>query len=437
MMLPCHKLQYFIAGVLVFGLVGCGNQHFRGNLSIDGVSGVDTLQDQPVQIELNLNTFGSKAVAHIKTLKGQTILRSLNIEKINANHYDLVIPDLRRRMIHLKKIAKDPSCFVGTELYLTEFCHNDFSFTLTVKDKYSGVLKMKLYGAVASDSSPFKTESLASSTFSNEEGSFTFTIPEAIDRLFKRDFDIQESFQEFIRAKESANKNYLNLLPHPSLGSAIVMGLSVAKGVPKARRSLGDFVPFLFPTRWLKAKEPVWHSRVENISYTIAKSNSILALQIHALFFKTHLELRNELKELQIQIENSLESARQLQKEGYFDENSILTIQIALNDLNVSLRKADGHYCHDRFQISQLLGYQNPLAVEEVILGDETSRAKDIGVLESTELNLAMEKYAELAIVNSFELSQLYFLRKAAELNATDVFLNWFDVSGSRGLGLN
>jgi hypothetical protein len=264
------------------------------------------------------------------------------------------------------------------------------------------------------------------------------TVSNGVNLIMDRNYDVQEAKQSLVRANENANRAYLNLLPQVSVGGAISLGnFFYIQSYYESTRPGNDLVPFIFPGRWLLAKAATWQARAERVAFTLFKLNTGTSVQTQSIAFLNHRDLRDQIQTLQEQMTEVLAIAQHLGEQNRLDPKSILTIEITLSDLNVNLWQAQNQYMQDRLGISQTMGFENPETVQDVLLEEETTPLERIQVLDDDRLLQEKNRYAELAVNNSFELRQLEYLRKAAVLNAKNVYMNWLDVFAVMDLGAN
>jgi hypothetical protein len=265
----------------------------------------------------------------------------------------------------------------------------------------------------------------------------TFTVSQGVKLILDKNYDVQEAKQSLLRATETAKRAYLNLLPHTSVGGAITAS-SVAVGeFWEVNRPVNDLISFIFPGRWLKAKALTWQARAERIANTLFQINMGTSVQTQAIAFRAHRELRDQYQILQNLLTEVLKTAQKLADQNRIDPNSILTIEIALSDLNINLWQAQNQFMQDKIGLSKTLGFENPETVEDMLLEAETTQMEKIPALDDSDLLKEKNRYAEIAVGNSFELRQLDYLHESAVLNEKNVYLNWLDVYATMDLGAN
>lgn len=432
-MRPGTQIKVLVAVVFLAFNLGCA-QDYLGTLSVQGFSELHNVEELPVRVRVSQAKNGFQATATVQDLSGESMIEPLQIRRSKRGGYFLEVPDLKTIPFLMKKVSNEPECYSAKRDYSVEFCKNTFQFTLTIQ-KASAQIRVIGARNAFDDKKAIDADSFAKpfpipvDLIKDQQ----FTLSEAIDRISTDNFTVRESIQTVLRSFESSSRAYFDLLPHFNLGT----GLSLFGSLVKPKGALGDLVPFLFPTRWMTAKSSVWQWKAETVGLSILKANKILALQTHTLLMNAHWEVRRELTLLKTQLERAYVLAEAQRAEGRADEHSLLTIEIALNDLKVRLRHVNMKYNLERLELSLLLGFRNPIAVERVILGDETTRADAIPRFEIDELMRQMETLSELAVAQSLELPQVSFLYRSAKLNAADVFVNWLDVSSSKDMGFN
>jgi len=418
---------------------------YRGNLSLHQIPQLIEAERTPVQVQVTY----LKELLTVAILDPQThspFMQPLTISQKNKDTIAVSIPDYAgssAQPILLKKtklvsgtcyqsqpatlplaseMARETASAPTTEV--TSLCFDPDNFTFSFQGTHSEWIHL-----YATQFKPERTVIL--------EPFQTLTVSQSVDRILDKNYDVQEARQSLLRASETATRAYLNLLPHISVGGAIVIGAVVAGELWELNRPLNDLISFIFPGRWVKARSLTWQARAESITNTLFKINMGTSVQTLSVALRAHRELRDELQTLQDQLTEVHKTSQQLFDQNRIEANSILTIEIALNDLNVALWQAQNQFTQDRINISQTLGFENPEAIEDMILEKETTLMNGVPILSTDDLLHEKQRYAELAVGNSFELRQLEYLHRAAELNELNVYLNWLDVYATMDLGFN
>ncbi|MEO5970796.1 MAG: hypothetical protein ABIQ95_12790 [Bdellovibrionia bacterium] len=427
--------------VLMLALAGCKDLpsagNYRGNITVSHSNTITELDKKPVEVAL---TYGHHHLTvTISDPETHSILmQPWLVSKKHKDTIELSIPDdagLEGKTLLLKKVnAGAGKCYqshsapseLATEssAEVASLCFDPDNFTLNIQGPKLELIH--LYGTQFKPARELKFEAPR-----------TLTVSQGVKVILDKNYDVQEAKQSLLRANESARRSYLNLLPHTSVGGAIMVAAVIFGEFWEINRPINDFVSFIFPGRWIKAKAMTWQARAERVANTLFQINMGTSVQTQTIAFRAHRELRDQLQILQAQLSDVLKTAQGLSSQNRIEPNSILTIEIALSDLNVNVWLAQNQFMQDKISLSKTFGFENPETVEDMLLEAETTPLEQILPLSDADLLNEKNRYAELAVGNSFELRQLDYLHRAAELNAKNVYLNWLDVFATMDLGFN
>jgi hypothetical protein len=391
---------------------------YRGKMSLN--------QEDKVDAEIQL-TYGHHylSVDLLNLDNHEVILKGMTLTQKDSHTVSLLIPDypgVAGKLMFLKKIKTPARTCYKAEL--AQLCFNPDNFNLSIQGPQTEFLHL-----YASQFQPARDL--------NFETRKSFTVSEGVDLILSKNYNIQDAKQTLLRANETANRSYLNLLPHTSVGGAISIATVAVGNYFEAARPINDLISFIFPGRWLLAEGTVWQARAARLAYSLFQLVTGTSIQIQTIAYQAHRDLRDALEVLQEQLVEVLQLARVLESEHRIDANYILTIEVALSDLSISVWQSQNQYMQDKLGLSQTLGFENPETVEDMTLEAETPPIENILPLDDQQLLAEKNRYSELAINNSFELRQLEFLRRSAVLNEKNVFLNWLDVFSKIDLGFN
>ena len=422
----------------LLGVTGCKDLpapgNYRGNLSFHHLAHLPAVERTPVQALLEYS-HTHLTVTVLGAGTQNLLLRPLTISQLNNNTIAVWVPDLTENESHplvLKKVTNESGECFKSNLPEAEssLCFNPESFTLNIQGPGSELLH--LTGTQFKLQGELKFEAPAS-----------LTVSQGVDRILNKNYDVQEALQLLLRANETAHQAYLNFIPHTSLGGALSLGHlgdEILEGktggtLESVGRPIGDLISFIFPGRWLKAKSITWKAKAEGLAKTLFQINMGTSLQTLSVAFRAHRELRDELQALQDQLTEILKLSKTLAEQHRLDSNAVLTIEIALNDLNLKLWQAQNQFMQDRMILSQTLGFENPEAIEDMIPENETTPLEAVPALGNLELEQEKRNYANLALNHSFELRQLEYLHRAAVLNEKNMYVEWLDTASTLDLG--
>lgn len=430
--------------VFIMLLGGCNlpiqSGNYNGNLSLVRFTHLEEAHNTPVRVSVRAES-KSKYSAHIFPLKliqdgtqedeSSELLHPIEITGLSKTSLFVSIPDVRKEDFVLARPDSSQPCFRSKpeeaeldrrEGFRVEFCYDSEQFTLRVEENDQEHLTL----------SGTRFEIEAPIVF---EEPVSLTLQEAVHSALKSNFNVQQAQRTLYRINQRAQSAYYDLFPHFS-GKFVLGGgpLRIGGFLPE----LSSLVPFVFPNRWLASGARSLEAKAEKFANTLLQINTATSIQTLSIAYDAQVEIRDELKSLHTDIFALLASLKENQDSfgRQIEPNSTLTIEILINDLDISLYASENEISSNQISLSGLLGFQNPMAVEKVILGKETTRVSSIPILEGEVLEAEKKRLAEISICNSFELQQLRYLHKAAQLDEKSVYFNWFDFTSSLNMGL-
>jgi len=109
-----------------------------------------------------------------------------------------------------------------------------------------------------------------------------FTLDEAVIRTMNMAFGTQEEFLHQLQAHLGAKQAYLALVPHLTYSTVFGLATSGPLAVVGALGMAGDLTPFIFPSRWLQAKQSAKLAKVEDDTYALMRGAVGLQVEIMA-----------------------------------------------------------------------------------------------------------------------------------------------------------
>jgi len=282
------------------------------------------------------------------------------------------------------------------------------------------------------------TEGSISLTLHNSEpGEFPYletpgdyTTSELRDRAAHFGFDFRLSSEELIRAQLNLRLARFNLVPHISAGSVLSIGAYGTQGVIT---SVGELVPFLFPTHWIRVTENAQLLNAQEYAFALVKLNSMQVTESLGMALGRDQHLWTQLKEdraLHFEIENEIQLLEQL---GKLQPGSLLAIQSAANNLDQAIANLESIIPLESTALSTSVGFINPNAITTLtvdILGDIEAPPE----LNITDLELR-------AVRASPEIRQIEALIAASKTAKRSRAFQWTspqgDPSGALGIGLS
>lgn len=255
----------------------------------------------------------------------------------------------------------------------------------------------------------------------------SFTLEEAMNRTLVMNFENQIEFHHVMQARHQARSAYLNLLPRLSANSVMtVIGGGTVLG---SLTALSDLAPFLFPSRWIEAKQTDLLSEAEQDALIIMRGDTGVQAEGMAYLLARDFKTRDDLKE-------AIQQARKIQKRIEEGENSGifpigtsdmiaamgLSIEADAHEYGLAIEEQLTHY-------AQALGFKNPRAVTTITVPES-----EIPIEKAVELH--ENELMETVLARSFELRQINFLIREARLGKTALYFNWMDPAADPSSGL-
>jgi hypothetical protein len=255
-----------------------------------------------------------------------------------------------------------------------------------------------------------------------------YTLAELMARAKQRNFKSVVEFQGLMVDKENTLNADLNLLPHGNITDA----LNILSGSTYTElKSIGDFVPFLLPSRWfrvfgqndmLDSEKVAWNimdldgvQYVESYAYESARDNE--SLQAIAMERTTIQALRD--------------IVRDQEKVGKVQIGTSKTLDSLLSKIDLSTSHLSALQTNEMGALAQASGFYNPQAITAVTLPQDPN-TPSVGNPLSVDFNTT----ATLAVSRSLELTQLDDLVAWAKMNRDARYFDWMDTSGDPNGGI-
>lgn len=212
-------------------------------------------------------------------------------------------------------------------------------------------------------------DQMAKTTTAALEAPQDYTIDQLVERARTHNFDSQADFENVVQARLTASNAYLNLLPHINI-TAVVTGITAAMGalpvaILTAMHSIGDFVPFLLPSRWYEAQAAGAQSAADDDADKIVQASAMNVVQGLALSILRDEQSLERLKanELNvIQIRDQI-LATEHNGAGDIQLGSSDELNLVINSLDRSIEALKEALKEERTALSQGSGFMNPDAV--------------------------------------------------------------------------
>lgn len=306
-------------------------------------------------------------------------------------------------------------CFTGRKKLSISLCLSERDFSFVVSEE-TGKTKLQLHGGLASQAD-LKLE---------EPRPITLTM--AMDRALNKNFQSHYDFETTIQAHNTSMAALLNLMPH----FRFMNGVGIyTMAMPVLISSIGDWAPFLVPSRWFKGIESRSQDFASRLGFQVLQANLAQQVQMLGLVFKHDQIKLDHIKNTQSAV-NEVQSILKTNFSENEEDPAILSVDAFREALDLAESQMNAVIGGDRAALSLALGYFNPQAVEDLQI--------DVPFISIDEpKTYSSEQLALNAIDLSLELQQLQFVKDSLRTKKVSLALNWLDPSGSpdTALGFN
>ncbi|MBI3541957.1 MAG: hypothetical protein HY075_01600 [Deltaproteobacteria bacterium] len=261
----------------------------------------------------------------------------------------------------------------------------------------------------------------------NPEVARPYTLSEIVDRALKQSFTTRVEFEHVVQAKLNAQNQAAMLLPHLSAGTLLSVAWS---GISSLLHAVSDLVPFLFPDRWIQAKEASLAAQAERDAFIImrADAGNIAEGLAYVIERDRMIIARNQTNLASITVIRD-EIARR-ERDNLIQAGSSDDVTSVMNSLEQGLSVMRQLVVEEYTALAQASGFVNPRAISEL-----TSAAGEVSVEVPVELDTA--SITEVTLQRSYELHQLDTLIDAARWNKYERWFTWMDPAGGAAIGVN
>lgn len=267
----------------------------------------------------------------------------------------------------------------------------------------------------------------------NEE--YTMEVPKvySLDELktkaISTGFDHRIELENLFIAKNKVKNAQGNLLPHIGISFALNFVGSTTFTPLMLLRSVGQLLPFLFPTNWLHKTSMKHQFFAEQYTAQIIDQNLLNSIDGLAFNYYRDKKLAALIAELVNESDATLDQVRVKEEMGLLPTGSTKQFLTTSLQNRQTLLQADKVLKEDLKAIALLTGFYNDAAIVDII-EDETLFEN---AMQEETLNLA--DYKAKAIEHSLEIKQINELIDSAIAQSKARRWNWFDPAGD-GSGL-
>jgi len=253
-----------------------------------------------------------------------------------------------------------------------------------------------------------------------------YDLQTALDHAWNFNFDNRIEFEHVIQAKYGAQAAKRLLTPHISFTTIIN---NIKPSILSVIGAAGDLLPFLFPTRWLQASHAAILSQAEQDGMTLMRIDT--ATQIEAQFYalENYRQLKEHYAYAKAKADRLTEIVGIRVKGGFARPITIQDFFTMTGEMQDDAAWITNEFEGQKANIAQVMGFYNPGAVQDAVIGTE-----DLTITKATPLVAA--DLLKIAEDRSIELKQLQFLIDAAGNSKKQVYWNWLDPTGDPTLGL-
>ncbi len=370
---------------------------------------------RPVSIEAFYQT-SQLLNLNLKDLQ-QNLLEKISIQILSQSKMEITLPSLSPQSFTLKKKKKDPdqpevTCYSHQSTLQMKVCINENQFRLEAYTAHN-VSLYSLSGDLFPTDDPI--------TYEVPEN---YTLQEAITRALKRNFDSQIELEHVIQVKKTARAAYLNLLPHISLKSALMVASLSPLAVPIA---IFDLAPFLLPNRWLLAKKLSLQGKAQSDAFNIIQADIATDLESTAYTYLHHSQALKILEESILKLDDIESYFPPSTNDDTLDRWSAYRHELSLNADQFKLSTQ-----LDRSVLAQILSINNPEGIKKLIIEEPSIPIHNLDQLNYRDVGT-------LSVARSLEIKQINNLIQAAKYQKNSVLFNWMDHGGDAqyNLGFN
>lgn len=246
----------------------------------------------------------------------------------------------------------------------------------------------------------------------------SFQASKLIELSMARNFTNRIEFEHVVQAKLNADMAAQSLLPHLSMGTILSAALG---GWTALFRAVGELFPFLFPSRWLEAKEAGLTAKAQEDALIIMKANSGYLVEGLSYLIERDEMIVARLEENMASITLIRDEIIQRERGNLLQAGASDDVTSVLNSIQKSVSALRQMLTEEYASLAQASGFFNPKAISSVKASGEISI--------SQPEKLDYPSILEVALQRSYELDQIDILIESARLNKWERVFSWLDPS--------
>lgn len=421
--------RFLGVSLICIGLLGCHrfldefdktNTHLEGRLIAGSFPNKpEFLSGENFTIDIDPDPKQKKALIRAMSWKRETLFETeLTLKSFGKLELRLPYESfpyvLKESSLNIHRFGLS-RCYVGQSVQKVSLCLGGMDFSLTVSAP-DGRTSLQLYGG------------LSSRTDLQLEEPRKIPLSAAIDQALNKNFQSLYDFEATVQAHNTSMANILNMLPHFRFGNAVGIATMAQ---PVLISSVGDWAPFLIPSRWTRVAEGVKQDFASRLGFQVAQANLAQQVQMLALILKHDQKRFEHIVQMKATVEQFLERIKE-SVVGLQDTPVVLSTLAYREALDLEESQMAAVVGNDRAAVSMALGFFNPRAVLDVEMDVPYLPIHENKVYDGDTL-------VRRALDASLELQQLRFVEDALGVKKVTLALSWFDPSGSpdTGLGFN
>ncbi len=406
-----HLRPAFFILVASFLLTGCLKDRFL-NLPVF-YRGVKTIGND--SLEISAVNYGLRRGEEFYRIRFQIFTGSLELKpevialRFKEDSDSTVWIDLESQGETGLKLKIGDSC-ASRENPVIRLCWSDQDMTLELPDR-------EIYYKLQRDRGPLSAEI----TRPKDQ---PFSLKELMGRARIRNYKSAEEAVSVFQAKEKIAEARGNLLPHFNMRDI----LSVATEGPLGLiGSVGNLLPFIFPTNWNEWSKSRELYQAEILSFAALLANEMNSVE--GFYYVIHRDqaMLRFLDQQIGQLETIQTSIKKLEDRGALQPGST-------TDFKLSIRSIQ----QDRRQLSSLIEKELAVLAEAVALSPVYQKI-DIASVElpnlTTTNQMEAREFVEEAKARSLELGTLYFMQEAARIETGQKQFGFLDPNSGEFFG--
>ncbi len=370
--------------------------HFSGNLTTFSASVLShSASQKETLVDIEIVSQGRKSGVVFIRDEQKCPLYHFNVKHVQRGVYQLTLPFLNSKVIHLKKKG---NCYLSELPIRADVCFSDKEFVLNLNDSENRKY-LKISATPFQIRGPYEIEDARK-----------FSLSEAVDLALEQNLDARVEYEKMTQAALRAKAAWLSLFPRLSVRCGMPlralpdpMGFAITTVIT----SLGDFFPVFLPSRWFKAYSSSALGEAERVAFRAMRAN--LATQIegvaHVLdqqsrIHEEYQRLIRLLDESRPRFLSHVES-KALSMEKFKDFEQMIE-ELKLEEIRVK-----ESYLATKRALASMIGLRNPDGIVSLDSG-----VGDVSI--SSAMPLQREEILKVARGRSFELEQIQHLIQSA-----------------------